>query len=87
MKKKIMQLADKIGHDKIAHGVVFTLVYITLLVFFSPMVSLIITAVLAALVELVFDKWLEKGTSEFMDWVASVIVPTYLYLIIKYFIL
>lgn len=82
-----MQLADKIGHDKIAHGVVFTIMYITLLMLFSPLASLVITAVSAALVELVFDKWLKKGTSEFMDWAASVIVPTYLYLIINIFIL
>lgn len=86
MKQKIMDLAKRIGADKWGHFILFTYVYITLLMFFSPLVALIITNIAAAAVELIYDKWWGKGTPEFLDWVASVVGPIYIYIVIAAFL-
>ncbi len=86
MKQVIMNLAKKIGFDKIGHNIVFLYFFITALIFLNPHISLLITVLVAAFVELVYDKRWGKGTPELMDWVASILGPVYLYVIIMLFI-
>lgn len=86
MKKKLMDIAKRIGYDKIGHNIAFLYLFITALMFFTPLISLAIVAIVAALVELVYDKWWGKGTAELLDWVASMLGALYLYIIITCFL-
>lgn len=86
MKEKIMNLVKRIGLDKIGHNIAFLYFFITLLIFFNAHLSLLFTAIAAAAVELVYDKWWGKGTPETLDWVASMIGAAYLYIVILLFL-
>lgn len=86
MKQKIYEWFSSLKNDKVAHFILFSYLFITLLIVFSPTVSLILTLAAAAFVELIHDKKWGKGTPEWLDFVASAIGPVYIYIIIILFL-
>lgn len=85
MKKKIVNIINSIAYDKRLHIVLGTYLFLSLLIFFNPHVSIVLTSLIGALVELVYDKWWKRGTPEVMDWVATTAGALYPYLIIIIF--
>lgn len=66
---------DKIlpDHDKLKHFYLGFLIFSLFWIFTPVWASILITAVIAGGKELIYDKMMEKGTAEFMDFFYSVI--------------
>lgn len=87
MKKKIIDCINTIPHDKQMHILMGTYLFLMLLIFFNPHLSMLLTSTVGALIELVYDKWWKKGTPEFTDWLATTAGGLYPYLIITIFLI
>lgn len=87
MKKKIIDIINILAYDKQLHIVLGTYLFLSFLIFFNPHVSMILTSLTGALIEIVYDKLLKKGTPEALDWGATTAGALYPYLIIIIFLI
>lgn len=87
MKKKIIEIIKFVPYDKRLHIVLGTYLFLSLLVFLNLHISMALTSITGALVELVYDKWWKRGTPEFLDWVATTTGGLLPYLIIIKFVI
>ena len=69
MKIKISNLIEK---DKLLHLIGGSYLYLFFNLTLSDLISIILVAIVAVLIELVHDKWLGKGTPELMDVIYTV---------------
>ena len=63
------------ANDKIKHLVVGIVLLFGLAPFLNPLNIFIITVIIAATKEIVWDKWLDKGTPDVYDFLATIAVP------------
>jgi len=78
MKKKIITVA-KNQIDKVAHALLGTAFYAVSGLFTAALIALVTTIILAVAVE-AYDKLSRKGTPDFWDILATIILPSLLYL-------
>lgn len=86
MKEKIINIINILAYDKQLHIILGTYLFITFLIFFNPHWSMILTSLIGALIEIVYDKLLKKGTPEILDWGATTAGALYPYLIMIIFV-
>jgi hypothetical protein len=86
MKKKLFNLLPSFittykHGDKIAHSIGGLLVYLSLLIVVPSYISLIFVWIIGIGIE-IYDKISKKGTPEIMDIIATVLIPTLLFMIL-----
>lgn len=61
------KLIKKIGTDKLLHFICGTYIYLIASVLLTPMLSMMLVIIGGFAKEFIWDKWLNKGTFEWMD--------------------
>ena len=69
-----------IQQDKLLHFFYGSIILHSSMVLFNPYVSMLIVAIIGAGKELIYDKFMNKGNCEWLDFVFT-IAPCFLYLI------
>lgn len=80
MKKFLASLFPDWINDKGKHAIVGTLIYLGVWYAFGSLAAILFTVAVAGLVEL-YDYVSKKGTPELLDFLATVAIPTTLYII------
>lgn len=81
MKQFLYNLFPDWINDKGKHAILGTLIYLGIWAFFSSLIALIVIVTIGALVE-IYDYLSKKGTPELLDFLATVVIPTLIYLIV-----
>ena len=80
---KLLQLVNGLEKDKLQHFFVGSVLLSTLLILFNPLISILITILIAAVKEVVWDGYLDRGVKDIYDFGYSVL-PCLLYIINTY---
>ena len=72
--------------DKYAHALIGTIIYGLLSIFFIPLWSLVIVAVIAYSKELL-DKYVINGTYDLWDFIATIFIPLVITVVLELFLL
>jgi hypothetical protein len=73
-----------IQQDKLLHFFYGSIILHLAMVLFNPYISMLIVVIVAGAKELIYDKYMNKGNCELLDFIFTV-VPCVLYLISLYF--
>lgn len=69
----MVKLISKIKLDKLLHFVCGTYLFLFASIFLSMWLSIAIVAVIGAAKEVIYDKWMKKGTPEWMDLIYTIV--------------